>query len=880
MSPSAQAPRLAGTATALAELESAAVARLALPTIGADIVRRQRLFDLLDEALEVPLTLVSAPAGSGKSVLLLSWLDRSRPVQRTAWLSVGDPRVFWATAADAVASALELEGGLPFHGETPLASLARVFSELDEPLVLVVDDFDDIQSEGVLDPLRRIVAHAPDHLHLVLSCRRDPDLALHRLRLASALVEIRARDLAFTPEEAGQFFAAAGLELEPMLVGALVQRTEGWAAALRFAALSLRDHVNAASFVLALARSEQAVSEYLISEVLANQPPELRDFMLRTSLCERIDGDLADALTGGSEGARILATLERDNVFVELQPDGRWYRYHRLFSELLATEARHELGQDIFDVHYTAARRLAAAGDALPALRHALASRDCELVAELVAGFWMELIGRGELALAEAMVESADTAAIRKDPHLSLLAAWCRLGAGDGEEARAWLELADTAANELEPDERPAFDLGRTAVGVLQARLNGDLDEVERLAGELVRPESLQASRSGVGRRAFVLCARGWAAAWGGDLDVAAATLEAGVEMARRAALPELELDAAAQLSYVCALRGELKRAARFADLAIALVEARPRPRPQLVPALTALALCDLEWNDVPAAEGHLEHAAELAQATGDRLGGIAASAAAAWAELQSGETSDGGRFELAALGDEAMPPLLVPALDMLRARMALRLGDVAGARAIASTHDGPEYLALLARIDLSEDRIEDALEALNRAGADDRPPAFGHTSIQIAVLQAVASERAGLEDAARTWIERALELAEPEKVRRPFLDAGPAVEVLLRRAIRAGSAHRWLAGTLLAVLDGRDRNGGSAPHELLEPLSSKERVVLRYLPTLMSNQEIAGELFVSVNTIKTHLKSIYRKLDTSNRREAVRRARELRLIG
>jgi LuxR family transcriptional regulator, maltose regulon positive regulatory protein len=873
---------LVDASTALAELESAAVARLPLPGIGSDVVERPRLLAQLDRALEVPLTLVSAPAGSGKSVLLLSWLAQRREDVRLAWLSITDPRLFWSGAANAVADALELDEGIVVPGETPLASLLRVFGELDEPLVLVVDNFDEVRAEGVLSPLRRIVAHAPEHFHLVLSCRRDPDLALHRLRLGSALAEIRARDLAFTPDEAMQFFDTARLELEPSLACALVERTEGWAAALRFAALSIRDHANAESFVLALARSEQAVSDYLVSEVLATQPPDLRDFMLRTSLCERIDGDLADALTGGSDGARVLAMLERDNVFLELQPDGHWYRYHRLFAELLATEARHELGKDIFDVHNVAARRLAAAGDALPALRHALASRDHNLVAELVAGSWMELIGRGEVALAEAMVETADLAAIRGNAHLSLLAAWCRLSAGDGEEATAWLELADTAARDLEEDARQHFDLGRDAVGLLQARLNGDLDRVERLTAQLVRPESLQASRSGVGRRAFVLCARGTLAAWRGDLEVAAATLEAGVEMARRSTLPELELDAAGMLAFVCALRGELKRASRFADLAVALVEARPRPRAQLVPALTALAVCELEWNDLPASRVHLERAAELAQAAGDTPGRIAVTFVAAWMQLQAGEAIEDGRCELAALDEEtAIPPLLEPALKVLRARMALRLGDVKAARSIVdAASDLPEYLAVRARVDLVEDRIEDAIATLNRAAADDAHSMFGCTRTEVAVLRAVATDRAGLTDEARVWIELALELAEPEKIRRPFLDGGPTVAVLLRRAIRAGSAHRWLAGTLLAVLDGRDRASGSAPHELLEPLSSKERVVLRYLPTLMSNQEIAGELFVSVNTIKTHLKSIYRKLDTSNRREAVRRARELRLIG
>ena len=377
-------------------------------------------------------------------------------------------------------------------------------------------------------------------------------------------------------------FETAGIPLEPELLAALVERTEGWAAALRFAALALRGQGNAESFVLALARSEQALSEYIVSEVLASQPPDLRDFVLRTSLCERIDGELADAVTGGSDGARILASLEPDNVFLELQEDGRSYRYHRLVGALLASQARYELGDEVFGIHRAAARKLAANGDGLAALRHALASGDAALAAETVSGSWLELIGHGEFDLAEALLERADESVIRQNPQLCLLAAWSRVGAGDQAEAGSWLAVADSVAARLDDDERRAFDVARTVLGALHARLIGDLDGVERATAQLVRPESLAvASPAGQGRRAFVLWMRGLAAAWRGDLERAASTLEAAVHRARRASLPDLESEAAGLLALVCALRGELRRAARLAEFAAALVEPAKRPRAQ-----------------------------------------------------------------------------------------------------------------------------------------------------------------------------------------------------------------------------------------------------------------------------------------------------------
>ncbi len=858
------------------------MARLGRPRLGTDLIERQRLFAALDAGLEVPLTLLSAPAGSGKTALLLTWLARREGQLRIAWLSLPDPRVFWAAVAASVADALE-RPSLTKRGETPLEGLLRTFAELDEPLVLVVDDFHHVRAAGVLDPLAKIIARAPEHLHVVLACRRDPDMTLHRLRLGGMMAELRAREMAFTEEEAGAFLEAAGVDLRPELTTALVDRTEGWAAALRFAAMSLRERANAEPFVRALARTEQAVSDYLVSEVLAAQPTRLRDFLLRTSLCERIDGDLADALTGGSDGSRTLAALERDNVFVELQQDGRWYRYHPLFAELLATEARHELGDETLELHRIAARRLAGSGDRLAALRHAVASGDPALASELVAGLWMELIGWGELDLVGELLDRVGGRAIRRNPHLCLLAGWSRVSAGDPEEAAGWVALAGTAAAKLGEEERPAFELGRNAVDLLRVKLAGDLDQVERLTALLVRPEALvQTPREGAARRAFVLWARGVVAAWRGELGPATTSLEAAVDLARRATLRDLELDATGLLALVSAIRGELKRAARLAKFATAFADPRANPRAHVVPALVALALCELEWNDPEAAREYTRQATEVAAASGDTLGWVAAATIAAWVLVQDPSSVDEARVELAGLAHaEAVPPLVEPALRALRARIALAGGDVATARAVVAVDPASaESQVVLARVELTEGRLDTAIEALDRACAGPTPTAYARTHVEAAVLRSVAAERAGDGEAARAWIELALDLAEPEKVRRPFLDAGPTVATVLRRAIRAGSAHRWLAGSLLGVLDGRARDGGTSPPELLEPLSEKERVVLRYLPTLMSNQEIAGELFVSVNTVKTHLKSIYRKLDTSNRREAVRRARELRMIG
>jgi LuxR family maltose regulon positive regulatory protein len=851
-------------------------------------VPRLRLVELLDRsAIDARLTLVSAPAGFGKSVLLSSWRrELGARAGRIAWVPAtadAEPSSFWTRAAAAVAAASGSGG--PGADESPLAAVSRLVEEAGRPLVVVVDEFDELAPETAADPLERLLRRGPAGLRVVLATRRDPDLALHRLRLAGELAEIRARDLAFTEPEAEALFAAAGIELDPGQVRTLVRRTQGWAAALRFSALSLRERDRVESFVSSFARTERAVSDYLLREVLAAQPAARRDFLLRTSACDRLTAELADAVTGRADGAAALASLEQENVFVDVEPDPGWYRYHPLFLELLRTEAPHVLGPALADVHRSAAGWLAARGDSLAALRHAVAAGDAPLAGRLLAGSWVELVARGDSRAAAELAGRLPAAAIRADPHLCLLAAWQRVAAGDPAEAAAWLALADRAAAPLEAEAAAQYASGRDAVELLRARRACDADGLERAAAGLVRPEALlQPSRAAEVRRTLALCARAALATWRGELDEAAPLLEAALDASRRLELRDCELDALALLALACAVRGELKRADRLGRLAVELADQEPgrAPGAQRACALAARALAAFEWDDLDAASSLAGAARDEADAAGDRLARLAATAASAACFGRQGvEDVERARLELAGVSAELAPPLLAPRLLVLRARIALAAGDGAAAAALVGG-DGAarsgELAVAAARVGLAGRDPAAAVQALESVLAGDRPAVFGRTRVEAAVLRAVAATQAADADGARRWIERALALAEPEGLRAPFFEAGAAVVELLRDTIRFGTAHRWLAGSLLAAFGGRDVGRGMA--ELLQPLSDKEQVVLRYLPTMMSNQEIAGELYVSVNTIKTHLKNIYRKLGSSDRREAVRRARELRLIG
>jgi LuxR family maltose regulon positive regulatory protein len=846
-----------------------------VPPRPRDVVERPRLQSVLDQALETPLTLVAAPAGFGKTTLMLSWAATLRDVN-VAWFNgdaLDDGPAFWTQVLETVG------GEHTPSSESAFESVARALEDAPEPFVLVVDDFHHVRSKAVLGPLAQLVTHPPSNTHLVLATRRDPELPLHRLRLAGQLTELRAKDLAFAPDEASAFFATAGLDLRPELVGALLTRTEGWAAALRFAAISLRAHRRAESFVLALARTEQAVADYLVAEVLGSQPPRIRDFLLRTSICDRVDGDLADDLTGRTDGARTLAKLERDNVFLELEPNGRWYRYHSLFSALLRAEVQRMQASRFKELHRRAARRLAAEGDRLAALRHALTAGDAELADMLVSELWVEIDGRGDDRLASAILDRIDSTAVGNQPHLCLLAAWERLRHADPSQADAWLKLADAGRKSLEAADRAAFDFGRSVVELRRTRRQGDLAGLERALRRLARAQ-LRSRRphDEEGRRALILCGRGIASAWSGELDDALTTLEAAVDAARRTRLSALEAEASAMLALVCAFRGDLTRAGRLARPMLAESEEAQERRPEFVAGLLALARCSLDWDDTQEARDLAERARQIAEGVGDDRGRAAARVLSLQAVACAPGGSDVALLELAALDLEAetehIPALLTPTLDACRVRLTHSVGDLT----VDERGAGPEYSVALARTALADDNVPAACSLLEPVLEGRGAPKV--TRVEAAVLRSIAAERRESGDEARRWIELGLEIAESDAIRRPFTDAGPEVGWILRRAIRHGTAHRWLAGSLLAVLDGREVPEGHAARELLEPLSARETVVLRYLPTLLSNQEIAGELFVSVNTVKTHLKSIYRKLGVSDRREAVRLARELRLVG
>ncbi|HWD46899.1 MAG TPA: LuxR C-terminal-related transcriptional regulator [Actinomycetota bacterium] len=852
---------------------------------------------LLDEGAQGPLTLLAAPAGYGKTLLLASWAATARPPGAVAWVTVGpddaQPPTFWghvldALAATGIAPAEGSPAGLDPRldgGHLFVRSLASWLAELPAPVVLVLDDLHEAGGEAVATELRLLLRFAPPQLRLVVATRADPPLSLQRLRVAGQLQEIREAELAFTRSEAGDLLGRQGVELSADELEVLLRRTEGWAAGLRLAALTLREHPLPGRFVDELAGDDRAIAGYLLEEVLAVQPPELRAFLLRTSVPDRICGGLADALTGGADGAEVLARLEREHVFTMASGPGRdWYRYHPLFAELLRAELRHERPEELPALHRAAAGWQAANDLPVEAVRSALAGGDLDQAIVFLTGGWLPLLVEGQAAALGELLARLPAERMEANPELAAVAALSRLALGELEEADAWLGLAEAGAARA----GAALPLAR----LWRARLAGDAAGALAAAGPLLDPggdAAWERLARPDDRRTLALALLGAAQLWSGQLEEAAGHLEQAVADAGRSGRELVGLDASAHLAVLEALRGNLGRAVELGRLVVGRAR-RGRPAAPLACAELAIASAAYYRDELGPAAAALARA--IRSAGRDHM--VALGAAILGAFLAAGPDDQAealARLDaaVAAVGDRP-PRLLAGGARAARAQLLAAAGDDIAAMATLDEEAAgrePVEAVSLARLQLARGEPAAAMATVAPllAAAPGRPAADQPSlAIQASLVDAAATQELGDHDAAARALRRALDLAGPEGFRRAFVEGGTPVRALLVDHLHRESSHRALADTLLARL--RDTAGATASPvpaaaaaALIEPLSEREQVVLRYLPSTLSAGEIADELFVSLNTVKTHIRSIYRKLDTNRRWDTVRRARQLQLL-
>jgi LuxR family maltose regulon positive regulatory protein len=871
------------------------------------LIDRGDLLAALDRAAASKVTIISAPAGSGKTSLLRAWTAWTGQSHRLALMQVQrdqhDAQQFWLALLDAVRHATGTNSGAEPPAATPdfneHAMADRVLSELADAhggVTLVIDDLHELRSPEAPAQLTRLLTSLPPRVHAILTTRYDVRLRLHRLRLAGELAELRAADLRFSERETSALLEASGIALSAAGVTLLHQRTEGWAAGLRLAALSLVGHPDPERFVAEFSGSDRTVAEYLLGEMLERQSPDVQDLLLRTSLLDAVNGELADLLTGRPGSEQILLHLEDANAFVEsLDPERTWFRYHRLFADLLRLELRRTLPAEIPSLHRRAAGWFNQRGQVVEAIRHTQAAGDWPEAAGLLADQSLRLTLDGQAQTMQALVGAFPPGA--DHPELALVRAMGDLAQGHLDEAAAHLTVAEAHAETTPPGRQRRLQVAIASLKLSLARRRGHLAGVIEQARFLASPVTGPSDEDialGSDLRAVALMNLGTAEAWSLGLPEAERHLQEGAALAREIGRAYLEVGCLAQLGFAYIFHSAAEpRTDSFATTqrrcreAIALAERYGwGTEPVIAPALMTLA-GTLAWlGEFDEAERWLRRTERALQTdTGPDIRLLLHQTAGI---LHAGR---GRRHE--ALGEFSAAEDLASQLEgsqALASQMTgwllatqARLGLIGEARARLAALDDEragsgEIRNARAVICLAEADPDGALSALHDV-LDGTAPVLGYvTVVEAHLLAGLAHRELGDQRAANQAAERALALAESDRIVLPFVMTGSAE--LLEALPRHQTAHAALLADILDILRGPSPAVTQrSPLPPPEELSPGELRVLRYLPTNLSRPEIAGELSVSLNTVSTHLRRIYAKLQVSDRSSAVRRARELRLL-
>jgi len=840
---------------------------------------------------------VSAPPGSGKTVLLRSWISQAGAAGSAAWVTVRrgerDPQQFWLSVLGSLrqtASGLVLVQPLTaapdLDGWAIAERLLTDLAPLQDRIYLVIDDMQELGLAVAQRQLELLVMRAPEELRFVLATRHDVRLGLHRLRLEGELAEIREPDLRFTVAEAEELFDAAAVKLpDPAL---LVERTEGWAAGLRLAALSLAGHPDPGRFAEEFSGTERTVAEYLLAEVLDRQPEPVRRLLLRTSVLERVNGELADLLTGDSGGERVLQDLEAANAFVvSLDARRSWFRYHHLFADLLQLELRRTAPGEVTALHRAAAGWFAGDGSPVDAVRHAQAARDWGLAARLLADHWYGLQLDGQAATTHQLLAGFPAGTRTADAELAALAAAEELAHGSLEAAERYLSLAERGMASV-PDARRAqaqLLLGITRLVLARQRWNlqAVAEEARRLQAMAEAPDAAQ-PRLGEELRALALISLGTTEFWaaGGDPE---RHLEMGVALARRIGRPFLEFTG---LAYQAAagMYQSFTQAAERGRRAIELAERNGWTDEPAAGLAYVILGAILAWQVRPGEAGPwVQRAERVLRAETEPAAVLGMHRARGVLELARGRDADAlAAFQAAErLGGRLTAPhmLLTPTRALLLHTL-VRLGEVERAEQTLAGLDGGdrdhgEMRIAAAVLRLAQDDPRAAMATVAPVLDGSAPVVWPAWLVEAFLLEAIARDALGDPGSAGRALERALDLAERDGALLWFL-LHP-VPGLLQRHARHRTAHPALIAGILSLLAGNRPAPPAGPPPPVEPLSDSEIRVLRYLPTHLSAPQIASELYVSHNTVRTHMRHLYAKLGTHRRFEAVERARALGLL-
>jgi LuxR family maltose regulon positive regulatory protein len=872
--------------------------KLYVPRPRSELVLRARLLEALRQGAGQKLTVVIAPAGFGKTTLLADWLGNG------AWVSLdandNEPALFWAYFVRALqrihpgigrGTIALLESSQPPAIESVLTTLLNEIDAIDADFTVVLDDYHVIDAAAIHSGLTFLLDHVPRRMHLVIASRAEPPLPLARMRARGELTELRAANLRFTLDEASTFLTRVmELDISADETTTLEKRTEGWIAGLKLAALSMKARGTVVGFVEDFSGNNRYIADYLVEEVLKSERDDVRRFLLRTAILDRLSGALCDAVTGEAGSQALLEDLARRNLFVvPLDDRGEWYRYHHLFADVLQRQARADDSEAARSSHKRASSWYAQHGSTAAAVRHALAAEDVDRAAELLEQSWPEKDRSYESAQWLARVKTLPETVVRQRPLLSMGYVWGLLNGGELEAVEPWLrsveqQLAEMAIADDERVKSLTTELAAARVYLAQSLGDtpGTLEHATRVL-ELTPERDIAARATGL---ALVALAK-----WGrGDLDGGYRTFADALATMRKAGHDLDVIRGTFVLGDIRVAQGRLREAVSIYENGLAA--ARDVAHAEIDELHLGLSEVYREWNDLPSATRHLDALARSAAGTAHK--GNRMRWCTAMARVREAQGDLAGALDLLgeAEANERRDPIpRVRPIPALRARIRLAQSDVKGAMEWASTakvsiDDTLSYLrefehVTFARVLLV--RHGDAVKLLERLASAAEAGGRTGSLIEILVLHALGQHALGNLRQALDSLTRALTLAEPEGYLRVFLDEGGRMRELLRHAITRGLAGEYTR-RVLAAFDGPKQPAAPVAAAqtgdgLLQPLTTRELEILRLIAAGLRNQEIADHLSISAATVKRHIANAYGKLGAGHRTAALAKAAELKLL-